>query len=142
MSTFKKNITLSDIESRVNSCISSAVCWKLDSNAISILLEEQVRTPINQKYASGRYKHDAYLRAYSSGYIAAKMNSLVNELIEHCYEYEGTLYTTSKGTGRPDMKTLTEFLTPKEVYEQCEGGMYWIGTDKLYFKSTKENVNV
>jgi hypothetical protein len=132
MNIFKKNVLLSDIELRVNSCISSAVACKLDSSALSTMFEEQVRSPINQKYSNGKYKHNAYLRAYSSGYISAKRDSLVKEHVEHCYLHKGVLYTTCKNTGRPDMKALYELLTPKEVYEQCEGGMYWIGTDKLF----------
>lgn len=137
MNKFKKNVLLSNIESRINSCIYHIVSCKLDSSALSTYLEAQVRCPINERYANGRYKHNAYLRAYASGYIAAKRDSLVKELVEHCYKYNGVLYTTSKGTSRPDMTDLYKVLSPKEVYEQCEGAMYWISTDKVYFKSTK-----
>ncbi len=137
MIIFKSTVLLSEIEQRVDSIISMSVSWNVSSSELSTRLEEDVRQGIDEKYTNGKYKHSAYLRAYTSGYISAKRKTLVDSYVEHCYMYEGELYSISKVSKRKTMKDLYLVLTHKEVYEQLSdtSAMYWTTSDVIYFKS-------
>ena len=125
------NLTISSLEQRINSIYSSAITCSSTAQAIRDKLNAQVYAELNSKYANGRNKYTNWLKGFASGYIMAKNDYIMNNLVEFCYDVDGVLYSTHKKT---DKRSTKEFYAngKGQLLGSYNGNYYWKHNNKPY----------
>jgi hypothetical protein len=132
----KTNILLSELEQLINSAFNTAEYTHETAEATRDRVQREVTNPLDERYKSGRPKFSTYLKAYAFGYIQAKRNHVMQNLVEFCYLVDGTLYSTHKDSTHQTTEVFYKAGRGQELGEHPRA-FYWKGTDKPYTEVSK-----
>jgi hypothetical protein len=128
-----KILSLQEFRNRMNDIVTMTVTCKYANAIFEDACHNQMHKEVDSTTPKGKARYNKWVKGYVAALCDAAYSNITQNQVEYCYLLDRELYTTSKkDTGKKKLRYYTGNI-PISMYTNYPHGLYWIGTDKLWY---------